>query len=95
MDAEFGVALYKKNQFGVGQPDFNLMSFWLIFVPFLVVFTTYIKPYLADAVDEMGVRVTETAVLYVSIAAGLAGTLYLSFFLIPVSRHSILLVAMN
>ena len=95
MDAEFGVALYRKNQFGVGQPDFNLLSFWLIFVPFMVLFATFTNRYLAFAVDEMGVRVTEDAVLYVSIAAGLAGTLCLSFFLIPVSRHSILLVAMN
>ena len=95
MDAEHGAAIYRKNQFGVGQPDFNLMSFWLIFMPFMVYFATTIKPYLAYAVDDVGNRVTETAVLYVSIAAGIAGTLCLSFFLIPVSRHSVLLVAMN
>jgi predicted ferric reductase len=95
MDAEYGAAIYKKNQFGVGQADFNLMSFWLIFIPIMVYFATTIKPNLGYAVDEMGTRVTETAVLYVSIAAGIAGTLCLSFFLIPVSRHSVLLVAMN
>ena len=95
MDAEYGAAIYKKNQFGVGQPDFNLMSFWLIFMPFMVYFFSTIKPYMAYAVDEAGARVTETAVLYVSIIAGIAGTLCLSFFLVPVSRHSVLLVAMN
>jgi hypothetical protein len=40
--AEHGVALYKKNQFGVGQPDFNLMSFWLIFLPGILLFCTHI-----------------------------------------------------
>jgi predicted ferric reductase len=95
MDAEYGASIYKKNQFGVGQPDFNLMSFWLIFVPLVINFFVGSKQYLAYAVDEMGARVTQTAVLYVSIAAGIAGTVCLSFFLVPVSRHSVLLVAMN
>jgi predicted ferric reductase len=96
MDAEHGVAINKKNQFGVGQPNFDLMSFWLIAIPTTFYFAfntwTWIRVY---AVDENGARVTEDAVLNASVAAAIAGTICLSFFLIPVSRHSVLLVAMN
>ena len=99
MDAEHGVAIQKKNQFGVGQPDFNLMSIWLILIPGMLLFCTYIHHTLEHARDPEtlpeGVTAKQRSVEYVSYTAGWAGTVLLSFFLIPVSRHSVLLVAMN
>lgn len=96
-DAEYGVAIHKKNQFGVGQPDFNLMSFWLVFLPGLFLFATSVNQSLhhaSHAADETH-GYTQRAVEYVSYLAGWVGTLLISFFLIPVTRHSVLLVAMN
>jgi predicted ferric reductase len=95
MDAEYGASIYKKNQFGVGEPNFNLMSFWLIFLPMVIYFFASSKRFLGFVEDENGVRTTEDSVLLISILAGIVGTVCLSFFLIPVSRHSVLLVAMN
>ena len=99
MDAEHGVAIQKKNQFGVGHPDFNLMSIWLILIPGTLLFCTYIHHTLHHARDPEklpeGVTVRQRSVEYVSYTAGWAGSVILSFFLIPVSRHSVLLVAMN
>jgi hypothetical protein len=99
MDAEHGVALYKKNQFGAGQVDFNLMSFWLIFIPGVILFVTYIHNSLKSARDPEslhdGVTVRQHEVEYISYTAGWVGAVLMSFFLIPVSRHSVLLVAMN
>jgi predicted ferric reductase len=96
-DAEHGVAIHKKNQFAVGQPNFNLMAFWLVFLPGIVLFTTDIHQKLQKAEDRADEDTSETqlAVEYISYHAGWTGTIVLSFFLIPVTRHSILLAAMN
>lgn len=99
MDAEHGVAIHKKNQFAVGQPDFDRMSFGLIVIPAALLFFTYIHITLRHAhnLDTLpdGVTVHQRSVEYVSYTAAWVGTVGLSFFLIPVSRHSVLLVAMN
>ena len=97
--AEHGVELYKKNQFAVGQPDFNLMAFWLVFLPGMLIFITPIHHIIDYASDPehraVGETEKEAIVKRFSDYAGWAGTLLLSVFLIPVSRHSVLLVAMN
>jgi predicted ferric reductase len=96
-DAEYGVAIHKKNQFGVGQPDFNLMAFWLVFLPGVLLFSTGVHHclnYAKEGADEDHSR-TQLAVEYISYQAGWVGTVVLSFFLIPVTRHSVLLAAMN
>jgi predicted ferric reductase len=96
-DAEHGVAIYKKNQFGVGQPNFNLMAFWLVFLPGIALFVTSIHQNVKYAKENAGDEesYTQLAVEFISYTAGWVGTILLSFFLIPVTRHSVLLVAMN
>jgi predicted ferric reductase len=107
-DAEHGVALYKKNQFGVGEPNFNLMALWLIGIPCFIQFFAYLKVILdyveehyytdhASGKDDFGrdTSLHKMKLESVSYYAGWIGVFVLSFFLIPVSRHSVLLVAMN
>lgn len=88
-DAEDGIALFKKNQFLVGQVDFNVMAFWLIGLPGLMLFVTYIKSFCLVK-DDLKASIECT-----SYGAGWVSVVVLAFFMIPVSRHSVLLVAMN
>jgi hypothetical protein len=98
-DAEQGVSLYKKNQIGVGTPNFNVIAFWFVLMPGMIVFVSFIHHCLHYVNDPEnlpeGVSSTELAVKYMSYTAAWAGTVVLSFFLIPVTRHSVLLVPMN
>ena len=98
-DAEYGVALSKRNQFGVGPPNFDLMAFWLMVLPAIISYFGYISVSLEYARDpeylEEGSSVKQSSIESASYLSGWAGTVVLSFFLIPVTRHSVLLVAMN
>lgn len=101
-DAEYGAAIARKNQFGVGEPNFNLMAIWLIFLPYFLSCFAYLPEALAAAhehADEFDPdhdkSDTHLKMEQASYVAGWAGTITLSFFLIPVTRHSVLLVAMN
>ena len=98
-DAELGVQLYKKNQFGVGYPNFTYIAIWLTFLPATIYFLTFAKINLVYHVDENlippGKSLHQFQMECISNTAAWAGTIVLSFFLIPVTRHSVLLVALN
>jgi predicted ferric reductase len=97
-DAEYGAALTKKNQFGVGEANFNLMAIWLVFIPTFVQFFGYLPitlEYARDGAREEGQSVLKGSMESTSYYFGWVGVFALCFFLIPVTRHSILLVAMN
>lgn len=86
-----GDGVFKKNQFAFGDISFGFLGFFLVTLPvFSFVVLTMNKvvmgqPFL-DQVQKLKA---------IGNAFGMAGTLALSFFLVPVARHSILLVAMG
>lgn len=97
-EAEYGRALANKaNQFGRGEPNFNAMAIWLAFLPMMVSVLAYMPPSLTWAAEdtETGENVMRLRVEYVSYTFGWVSTLCLAFFLIPVTRHSVLLAAMG
>jgi predicted ferric reductase len=99
-DAEYGrdLAVHKVNQFGRGEPNFNVMAHWLVVLPctFVMVAYTVIGFGWADA-DGAGdpQAVYRLGIEYTSYTFGLASVWALSFFLIPVTRHSVLLAAVG
>ncbi|KAL7558547.1 hypothetical protein ACA910_015749 [Epithemia clementina (nom. ined.)] len=80
----------KKNQFGLGEANFNYVAIFLVVVPPFAYFMENLDRRVFGE-DETGEQKLKTA----ADTAGLAGVLCLSFFLVPVARHSILLVAMG
>lgn len=97
-DADYGRDVAKKNQFAIGEPDFNLMSLWLIIIPLLVACFGYIPisvKYADMTAEQEGKNVVLLRWEATSYLFGWASVLCLVWFLIPVTRHSILLVAMG
>jgi predicted ferric reductase len=97
-EAEAGRSIAKKNQFALGEADFNVISFWLIFLPYVISGFGYMPFSLdyatMDAIDN-GLNVTRAKLVSASSLCGWAGAVTLSFFLIPVTRHSVLLASMG
>jgi predicted ferric reductase len=92
-DAEEGNRIAKENQFlkGAGQLNFDWVAICFIVIPCGVVnMVGYETPLLKNDYAEERDRWYFTAYMF-----GWAGTMMLSFFLIPVTRHSVLLVAMG
>jgi predicted ferric reductase len=98
--AEEGYHIAKKNQFLKGEPNFDLIAMVLIGATF-VFQLTYLKSsmtYVRTNADEYGWdewRIQRETTLSVSYMTGWIGTFALMWFLIPVARHSVLLVAMG
>ena len=80
----------KKNQFGLGELSYNYLAIFLVTMPVIFFFILTLDNVLGG--EEVS---GEDKWKAISNASALAGTLALSFFLIPVTRHSILLVAMG
>jgi Ferric reductase like transmembrane component/Ferric reductase NAD binding domain len=99
-DAEYGRDLSSKkaNQFGRGEPNFNAMAIWLVFLPMMLSVVAYLPASIKYS-DEAAVTDGESAMKLrmegVSYLFGWASVLCLTFFLIPVTRHSVLLAAMG
>jgi predicted ferric reductase len=100
-DANYGrdLALKKVNQFGRGEPDFNVMSWWLIVIPTSFAMLCYLPlcyKWANDAkIEDPSVNEMQIRVEYISYLFGWQSTLCLTFYLIPVTRHSVLLAAMG
>ena len=82
----------KKNQFGLGDMNFNMLACFLVTIPLCVYFYCSVARRLINPETEVSGQRKLTSVAN---TAGIAGVLALSFFLIPVSRHSVLLVALG
>jgi predicted ferric reductase len=99
--AEYGrdLTIHKVNQFGRGQPNFNAMALWLVTIPGLFGAIAYIPISFMWANDEAeespAIDAKKLGIEYVSYSFGWMSVVCLSFFLIPVSRHSVLLAAMG
>jgi Ferric reductase like transmembrane component/Ferric reductase NAD binding domain len=88
----------KKNQFGRGEANFNVMAVWLIVFPQIIGVFAYIPSslkYADERAAEEGLNPMQLRVEYISYLFGWGSTMCLVFFLIPVTRHSILLAAMG
>lgn len=98
-NAEYGRDLANKaNQFGRGEPNFNAMSVWLVLLPMSLGVLAYIPSsvkYADTYAVEEGVSAMQLRVEYVSYLFGWGSTMCLAFFLIPVTRHGVLLAAMG
>jgi predicted ferric reductase len=99
--AEEGHQIHKKNQFLKGEVDFNVLSLWLVAMPTFITFFWYI-PISMDFVNTESEghswddqRLARERTYSMSMLAGFYGVFALSWFLIPVARHSVLLVAMG
>jgi predicted ferric reductase len=98
--AEEGYHIAKKNQFLKGQPDFDLMALFVIGITF--VFQTVSIESSLESVDtraeEYGWddwRVQRETTMRVANMSAWLGIFALMWFLIPVARHSVLLVALG
>ena len=80
----------KRNQSALGEINFDCMACCLVTVPVVWFFAFTLQQVLKgrNLSEELELKV-------IGNAFGMAGTLALSFFLIPVARHSVLLVAMG
>lgn len=96
-DAEYGHDL-AKNQVATGDLNFNFLSFWLIAIPSVILCLGSVATSMKKA-DIAAQSEGKSAMLlrweYTSYLCGWVSTICLVWFLIPVSRHSILLVAMG
>jgi Ferric reductase like transmembrane component/FAD-binding domain len=92
-DAEEGRSLYKANQFmkGSAQLNFNLVAIVFIVIPCVVQFIGYVQ----ESLSSPEYDTLEKRWFYVALMFGWSGTIALGFFLIPVTRHSVLLVALG
>jgi hypothetical protein len=100
-DADYGHGIAKKNQFAIGEPNFNAMAVWVVFLPLMLGVWAYLPAALAYADDEVAehpeedLNLTKLKLLRASHLSGFGGALAMAWFLIPVARHSVLLVAMG
>ena len=99
-DARYGrdLAARKANQFGRGEPNANAMAFWLAFVPMVWGVFVYIPvslKYSDENAIDTGTNITKDRVESISYLFGWGSCVCLAFFLIPVTRHSVLLAAMG
>ena len=85
-----GDGMTKKNQFGLGEVNFDALSFFLVTLPCAYFFFSTLNKVLSGPVLDMELKLKA-----IGNAFGMTGTLALSFFLIPVTRHSVLLVAIG
>lgn len=96
---ERGVMIQKKNQFGIGEWNFNVIAFFLLGLPAIAIFWRYLDFYQEYNTSPDSVRNDpfrkKSEIKYVAYLSGWAAIITLSFFLIPVTRHSVLLTAMN
>ncbi len=99
--AEEGHQIHKKNQFLKGDWNFDVLSFLLIWFPMFASFFWYL-PTSMNYVDEQAQendwdykRVTRQRTFQISLLTGWQGVFALTWFMIPVARHSVLLVAMG
>lgn len=80
----------KTNQLGLGEANFDYLAIFLVIIPPFAYFMATMDRRL------IGEDVTNERKMHtVANSAGIVGVLALSFFLIPVARHSVLLVAMG
>jgi Ferric reductase like transmembrane component/Ferric reductase NAD binding domain len=99
-NAEYGrdLASKKANQFGRGEPNFNVMAIWLAVLPMTIGVLAYL-PMSVKYADEKaaleGVSAMKERVESISYLFGWGSIMCLAFFLIPVTRHSVLLAAMG
>ncbi|GAX18369.1 hypothetical protein FisN_23Hu263 [Fistulifera solaris] len=99
-DAEYGhdLASKKINQFGRGEANFNAMSIWLVFLP-MVISIVATLPDTIERADERaaedGSSATAKRLERISYLFGWVSALCLSLFLIPITKHSVLLAAMG
>ncbi|GAX18370.1 hypothetical protein FisN_23Hu264 [Fistulifera solaris] len=99
-DALYGYELASKkvNQFSRGEPDFNMLSFACIFLPIMIGLLAYMPVSIAFADEKAAMFEMSVAKLRlegVSYLYGYGSIVCLSLFLIPVTRHSVLLAAMG
>jgi hypothetical protein len=99
-DALYGYELASKkvNQFGRGEPDFNILSFACIFLPIMIGLLAYMPVSIAFADEKAAMFDMSAAKLHfeaISYLYGYGSIVCLSLFLIPVTRHSVLLAAMG
>jgi predicted ferric reductase len=98
--ADEGYHIAKKNQFLKGEVNFHVMAIWLVAMPVLSQLT-YLPASLRWTDEEAAEhawdawRVQRERTLSVSYLCGWIGCVALSWFLIPVARHSVLLVVMG
>jgi predicted ferric reductase len=98
-DADYGHDVTKKNQFAIGEPNFNVMAMWvalpvmLSVVAYLPASLTYIEE--EEAAEHPEENITKLNLTGVSYLHGWGAALAMAWFLIPVARHSVLLVAMG
>jgi predicted ferric reductase len=99
--ADEGRQIYKKNQFLKGDWNFDLLAFLLIWLPMFGAFFWFLPismNYVEASTEENGwdyKRVTRQRTFSFSMLSGWLGVFALTWFLIPVARHSVLLVAMG
>ena len=100
-DAEYGhdLSLKKVNQFGRGEPDFNVMSWWLVIIPTGFGMLCYIplsfKWAQEEVLEDPDKNEIKERIKNISDMFGWQSILCLTFYLIPVTRHSVLLAAMG
>jgi predicted ferric reductase len=100
-EAEYGhdLASKKSNQFGRGEPNFNAVAIWLAFLPITVGVLAFLPSSVEYADEVAALEGSPSAIkLRVEAVASLfarASIVCLVFFLIPVTRHGVLLAAMG
>ena len=100
-DADYGydLSLKKVNQFGRGEPDFNVMSWWLVIIPTGFGMLCYIplsfKWAQEEVLEDPDKNEIKERIKNISDMFGWQSILCLAFYLIPVTRHSVLLAAMG
>lgn len=97
-DAEYARDIAKKNQFALGEPNFNVLAIWLVFLPNIIGGFGYVPftiEYAPISAEEHGVSVERMRWVHASAILGWASVMSMAFFLIPVARHSVLLTAMG
>jgi hypothetical protein len=98
--AEEGYHIAKKNQFLKGEPNFNVIAMIVICATF-VSQLTYLKSSMERVIAEAEEfawddwRIQREKTFSVSLQTGWIGIVALMWFLIPVARHSVLLVALG
>ena len=86
-----GDDVVKKNQFAMGEINFDFLGFFCVTLPVISFFVlTLDKVVMGQSFLDQVQKLKA-----IGNAFGMAGALALTFFLVPVARHSILLVAMG
>jgi len=86
------------NQFGRGTPNFNVLAFGISFLPIAYLWIAFTPSYIQYAngyAQQEGLNLMRVQNEWLAYHFGWMSTISLVFFLIPVTRHSILLSAMG